>query len=419
MSFHALELPEPLLQALTQLAYESPTPIQAQAIPLVLNGHDLLAQARTGTGKTAAFALPALKFWAESARLQGVHTLVLAPTRELALQVATAFKAYAQCLDPQPRIRAIIGGEDTDAQIASIRQGVDVVVATPGRLLDLLRQQQLNLTQLALLIIDEADKMLSLGFAEELETLLAILPKQRQTLLFSATFPAKVKALTEIVLNDPASVRIDQGEPTLEQVQQRVIQVDQSARGLLLRHLIKTEDWQQSVVFVASQRGAYNLAAKLKKADFKAAAFHGGLEQSERLAALRAFKNKRVQVLIATDIAARGLDFEDVSHVVNFDLPRAPADYIHRIGRTARAGQTGIAISLISAESEAHFDLIEKRAGIHLDREQIAGFEPSDKGIVSKGNAPIKGKRKSKKDKLREAAGQQIPVVTEDPLSDS
>lgn len=404
MSFKSLELPEPLLQALDKVAYEVPTPIQAQAIPLILAGNDLLAQAQTGTGKTAAFALPALKFWAETEPSQNVHTLVLAPTRELALQVASAFKRYAQCLKPQPRIRALIGGQDTDIQIAALRQGIDMVVATPGRLLDLLRQEQIQLDQIALLVLDEADKMLSLGFADELETLLQILPTQRQTVLFSATFPDKVRDLTQKVLNNPLSVQIDPSEPTLERVQQRVIQVDRMARGLLLRHLLKTEAWEHTVVFVASKRGAANLAAKLKKEGIKAVAFHGDLEQAERVAALRTFKNKRAQVLIATDIAARGLDFEDISHVVNFDLPRSPADYIHRIGRTARAGKDGIAISLISAESEPHFRLIEKRASIQLEREQIPGFEPRETAIIGKGQAPIKGKRKSKKDKLREAA---------------
>jgi ATP-dependent RNA helicase RhlE len=414
MPFKSLDLPERLLQALAKIAYETPTPIQSRAIPLILAGNDLLAQAQTGTGKTAAFALPALKFWAESPSKgpQTVHTLVLTPTRELALQVATAFKSYAQFLKPQPRIHAIIGGEDTETQIAALRQGADVVVATPGRLLDLLRQQQIHLTQISLLVLDEADKMLSLGFAEELEVLLQVLPRQRQTLLFSATFPDKVRLLTQTVLTDPIPVKVEQSQPTLDRIEQRVIEVDSAQRGLLLRHLLKTENWEQTVVFVASKRGAANLASKLKKDGIKAVAFHGDLDQAERVAALKAFEGKRAQVLIATDIAARGLDFDAISHVVNFDLPRSPADYIHRIGRTARAGKDGIAISLISAESASHFRLIEKRAGICLEREHILGFEPSEDALEGKSQGPIKGKRKSKKDKIREAA-QRVAATTE------
>ncbi|MBT9547358.1 MAG: DEAD/DEAH box helicase [Candidatus Sericytochromatia bacterium] len=415
MTFKSLELPEPLLRALDKAAYPSPTPIQSLAIPLILAGHDLLAQAQTGTGKTAAFALPALQFWADANAKSGsqashnVHTLVLTPTRELALQVASAFGSYGQFLTPKPRIHAIIGGEETETQTNALRKGADIVVATPGRLLDLYGKQEIHLHQLALLVLDEADKMLSLGFAEELEKLLQILPNKRQTLLFSATFPEKVRVLTLKVLTDPIPVRVEQAAPTLDRIQQRVIEVDTANRGRLLRHLLKTENWAQTVVFVGSKRAAANLATKLKKDGLKAVAFHGDLDQIERVAALQFFENKRAQVLIATDIASRGLDFEEISHVVNFDLPRSPADYIHRIGRTARAGKVGMAISLISAESAAHFKLIEKRAGIQLEREHIPGFEPTDSpieneaAVPNKGPLPVKGKRKSKKDKVREA----------------
>lgn len=408
MSFQSLALPEALLQAVAKAGYETPTPIQTRAIPLVLAGHDLLAQAQTGTGKTAAFALPALKFWSEAPQrsAQSVHTLVLAPTRELALQVAAAFGDYGQFLNPRPRVHAIIGGEDTETQIAALRQGADVVVATPGRLLDLIRQQRIRLKDLALLVIDEADKMLNLGFADELEALLAILPDQRQSLLFSATFPDKVRTLTLQVLTDPVPVRIAPAEPTVDSIQQRVIEVDRDQRGRLLRHLLKSESWEHTLVFVASKRGAANLAAKLKKDGIRAVAFHGDLDQEARVAALRAFESKRASVMVATDIAARGLDFDKISHVVNFDLPRSPADYVHRIGRTARAGKGGMALSLIDAESAAHFQLIEKRAGIQLEREQIEGFERTQEPVSRKGQIPVKGKRKSKKDKAREAAAQ-------------
>jgi ATP-dependent RNA helicase RhlE len=404
MPFKSLDLSEPLLSALEAVAYTTPTPIQALAIPAILAGHDVLAQAQTGTGKTAAFALPALQFWAQSRPTQSVHTLVLAPTRELALQVAASFRRYGQFLTPQPRIHAIIGGEDTETQMDALHRGADIVVATPGRLLDVFYYQALQLDQLALLVLDEADKMLSLGFADELEMLLDIVPPERQTLLFSATFPDKVRELTEKVLRDAVSLAVEQDTPTLEQVQQRAIEVDHAMRGRLLRHLLKTEQWPHTVVFVASKRAAANLAQKLNKAGLQAVAFHGDLAQAERVEALRTFESKQAQVLIATDIAARGLDFDAVSHVVNFDLPRSPADYIHRIGRTARAGKGGTAVSFISAESAAHFKLIEKRAAIQLEREHVPDFEPQEDPVTHTGQAPVKGKRKSKKDKLREAS---------------
>lgn len=417
MTFTSLELPDALLRAVAKADYQTPTPIQALAIPLILAGKDVLAQAQTGTGKTAAFALPALSFWAEAEGQNDrkVHTLVLTPTRELALQVAAAFSAFSQFLEPRPRIHAIIGGTQVEDQIAALRKGSDILVATPGRLLDLLRQRKVQLDRLALLVLDEADKMLSLGFAEELETLIAVLPTQRQTLLFSATFPDKVKALTNAVLSHPTPVRVEQATPTLDQIQQRVIEVDTDVRGRLLRHLLKHEAWEHSLVFVASKRGAINLAAKLNKAGIKAVSFHGDLEQAARIDALQSFESRYSQALIATDIAARGLDFDEISHVVNFDLPRSPADYIHRIGRTARAGKAGMAVSLISAESAAHFKLIEKRAGIQLDREQIPGFEPlaSQVQARTKGQAPVKGKRKSKKDKLRAAQRASEPPAAE------
>lgn len=416
MSFASLELSQPLLRALEKVAYQTPTPIQSLAIPLILAQEDVLAQARTGTGKTAAFALPALSLWAESTgrSARQVHTLVLTPTRELALQVSEAMGDYGQFLDPQPRIHALIGGEDSEIQIAALRQGADMLVATPGRLLDLLRQQQVQLQKLALLVLDEADKMLSLGFAAELAELLKIVPARRQTVLFSATFPDKVRELTRAVLTDPIPVRVAEDAPALEGIQQRVIEVDADFRGRLLRHLIKTEAWESTLVFVASKRGAANLAAKLQKDGIKAVAFHGNLTQQERVAALKRFETGRDAVLIATDIAARGLDIDDISHVVNFDLPRSPDDYLHRIGRTARAGKAGMAISLISAETAAHFRLIEKRAQLRLEREQIAGFEPHQAPIHARGKPPVKGKRKSRKDKLREA---QQAIQTPDELS--
>jgi len=416
MSFESLQLPAALLQTLSTLGYAEPTPIQAQAIPLILAGHDLLGQSQTGTGKTAAFALPVLAFLSEAVPSGQAHTLVLAPTRELALQVMASFACYGQGLNPRPRVLALVGGSDSEAQLAALTRGVEVLVATPGRLLDILRQDPGCLKALDVLVLDEADKMLSLGFAEELEAIFQSLPAQRQTLLFSATFPDKVQALSQQMLHQPLTVRIDAGETSLATIQQRVIAVDREQRGRLLRHLLVSENWEHTLVFVASKRGAANLAAKLNKAGLPTLAFHGDLAQFERLAAVAAFESRQVKVLVATDLAARGLDFNQISHVVNFDLPRSPDDYLHRIGRTARAGKVGVALSLIDPSSQAHFALIEKRAGIQLVREQIVGFEPSAPLPLgrSKGAAPVKGRRPSKKDKAR-AAAQRLAVnsVTE------
>ncbi len=405
MSFRSLGLEEYLLSAVEKAGYESPTPIQEQAIPLVMAGCDLMAQAQTGTGKTAAFALPVIQNCVENDSDSGeVAVLVLTPTRELARQVAASFRSYGLFTPRKLKVVALIGGESINDQLDQIDRGTDIVVATPGRLIDFIERGAVNLHACSVLILDEADKLLDEGFAEELDTLLEALPAQRQNLLFSATFPDKVVTLSKRLLCSPLEISVD-AEPTVELIDQRVIEVNRENRGQLLRHLIKTESWDHTIVFTATCRGAANLTKKLRLAGVNAGALHGDLPQAERNDVLDQFCRRKISVMVATDIACRGLDVSRISHVVNYDLPRSPEDYIHRIGRTARAGESGQAISFIGHEDMAHFKLIEKRAGINLDRTQIESFEligePSEN---QKGGAPVKGKRKSKKDKLREAA---------------
>lgn len=411
MLFNDLNLPDFIIKATEKVGYTAPTPIQIASIPVIQAGNDIIAEAQTGTGKTAAFALPVIqKLETDRGEKEPGLTkaIVLTPTRELALQVAESFKVYGQYCPRKPDVTAVIGGTSINHQIDRIEAGTDIVVATPGRLLDLIDNGELDVKEVKTLVIDEADKLLNLGFSDELDRILEVLPKHRQSLLFSATFPEKVTQLTKKVLKDPVRVKFEEEVPTVQAIQQRVIEVNREKRGLLLRHLIKTEDWDHVMVFVASKRAAGNLAEKLKKNDIKAVAFHGDLGQLERIETLNRFRKKRVRVLIATDIAARGIDINDVSHVVNFDLPRSPADYIHRIGRTGRAGKDGMAISFIGHEEQDHFKRIEKRAQITLEREHVTGFELTGEAPKKvKGKAPIKGKRKSKKDKAREAAAQK------------
>lgn len=405
-SFEALNLPPYIVESLFHSGYNAPTPVQEQAIPVVLQGEDLWVQAQTGTGKTAAFALPLIvRLNQQPPKPFEIDTLVLAPTRELVLQVSSFFQRYGK-RSPQPvKIVSIIGGIPYSAQLDAMVVGPSIAIATPGRLIDMAERGDIHLSTVRTLVIDEADKLLNLGFSDELEAILSQLPSRRQTLLFSATFPAKVSALAEKVLVDPKRIVINGDSPTVATVTQRVIEVPAEQRRMLLAHLIQTEKWRHVLVFVASKRAAANLAAKLTKMGIRSAAFHGDLTQEERIAVLDRFKSKKIHLLTATDIAARGIDFSQVSHVVNYDLPRSTTDYVHRIGRTGRAGTSGVAVSFKDHESRAHFDLIEKRAQIHLAAESIPGFELRGQDAQQvKGPAPQKGKRKSKKDRLREAS---------------
>lgn len=409
MPFSTLGLSPQIGRALEKSGYSVPTPIQEKVIPLVLARHDVMARAQTGSGKSASFVLPILELW--SGRVgEGkakIKALVLTPTRELTLQVAEAFETFGEFLPRKPKVVSIIGGESIGDQLYTIQQGCDILVATSGRLLDVVKKKQMNLSYLEFFVLDEADKMLDLGFAEELELILKEIPKERQNLLFSATYPPKMVAIASKITQNPVEVTIESEEPTVESIAQRVIEVNPENRGPLLRHLLNSEEWEQVLVFMANKRAADNIAAKFKKYGFSAESFHGDLLQEERNYTLKQFKTKKIRILFATDIAARGLDINDITCVVNFDLPRSPADYIHRIGRTGRAGKSGVAVSFISHEEKDHFALIEKRSKIKLDREQIEGFELTGTAPVKeRGPEPVKGKGKSKKDKLREQAAQ-------------
>lgn len=413
MPFASLGLAPALLRAVREQGFTAPTAIQTSAIPAIVCGADVWAAAPTGSGKTAAFALPLLQRLTEAPRPDGKRrprVLVLVPTRELAAQVAEVFRGLAQHL-PQPlKIAVIFGGVSINPQMMGLRGGADIVVATPGRLLDLVDHNALQLSSVAALVLDEADRLLDLGFADELARVLTLLPAQRQNLLFSATFPPAIEALAAQLLREP--VRIEMAdEPTTHTaapaIAQRAIAVDASRRTQLLRHLVQTQKWQRVLVFVATKFSAEIVADKLRKADIWAEPFHGQLSQGKRTQVLDDFKAARVHVVVATDLAARGIDVAELPVVVNYDLPRSAVDYVHRIGRTGRAGQSGEAFSFITADTEAHFALIEKRQGLSLPREEVAGFEPVELAVPSlpaQTNGGIKGKRPSKKDKLRAAA---------------
>ncbi len=407
MPFSTLKLSQPIKQALDKSGFTKPTPIQEKVIPLVLSHRDILARAQTGSGKSASFILPILELWSQNMP-EGkpkIKALILTPTRELTIQVAQTFKTFGEFLPKQPIIVSIIGGESIGDQLYDIQQGCDVVVATSGRLIDILNKKQINLSKLEFFVLDEADKMLDLGFAEELELILGELPQKRQNLMFSATYPPKMKDIASRITQNAVEVTIEEEQTTVQSIHQRVIEVNRENRGPLLRYLLTENKWELVLVFMANKRATDNIAAKFKKHGFKAESFHGDLDQEDRTFTLNEFKSRKIRILFATDIAARGLDIDDISCVVNFDLPRSPADYIHRIGRTARAGKSGVALSFISHEDNEHFKLIEKRSDVNLKREQIEGFELlGDAPIKEKGKAPIKGKRKSKKDKAREKA---------------
>lgn len=405
MTFSTLKLSPPIKQALDKSGFSKPTPIQEKVIPLVLSHQDIIARAQTGSGKSASFVLPILELWSQNIPegKSKIKALILTPTRELTVQVAQTFKTFGAFLPKQPKVVSVIGGESIGDQLYDIQQGCNVVVATSGRLIDILDKKQINLSKLEFFILDEADKMLDLGFAEELELILKTLPEIRQNLLFSATYPPKMQKIASRVTQDAVEVSIKEEKQTVDNIHQRAILVNRENRGPLLRHLLSSNEWELVLVFMANKRAANNISAKFRKRGFKAESFHGNLDQEDRNYTLDAFKSKKIKILFATDIAARGLDIDDIDCVINFDLPRSPADYIHRIGRTARAGKSGVALSFIGHEDSKHFKLIEKRSDIVLKPEQIEGFElTGDAPIKEKGGAPVKGKRKSKKDKARE-----------------
>ena len=406
-----LGLSEPLVRALSQ--FDEATPVQVAAIPAALAGRDLLVTARTGSGKTSAFVLPILESWLSAVRSKPkrLHALILVPTRELAAQVREVMQGYARELPERIKVVSAVGGVSLNPQMMALRGGADVIVATPGRLLDLVDHNAVSLEEVGTLVLDEADRILDLGFADELSQIFLMLPDERQNLLFSATFPEKMESIARDFLRDTKRIEIESEPEEIPDIEQRAIRVDKAKRTPLLRRLIAEEKWERVLVFVGRKYTADHVADKLHRNGIEALSLHGDLSQGARSEVLRDFKSGEIQILVATDLAARGLDIVKLPVVVNYELPRSPADYIHRIGRTGRAGEKGLAVSFVTAESTAHFNLIEKRNGLSLAREVIAGFEPTDLVPKASGTGGVKGRRKSKKDKLREAAARRSRVL--------
>ncbi|USZ51659.1 DEAD/DEAH box helicase [Halomonas sp. DN3] len=376
MSFSDLGLRAELLRAVTAQGYDTPTPIQRQAIPAVLKGGDLLASAQTGTGKTAGFTLPMLQRLADGPRpsKRQVRALVLTPTRELAAQVGESVRDYGQHLSLRHHV--IFGGVGQQPQIDALRPGLDVLVATPGRLLDLHQQGHVDLSSVEILVLDEADRMLDMGFIHDIRRVLKLLPEKRQNLLFSATFSSEIQALADKLLDRPEMIEVARRNTTAETVDQAVYRVDRERKRELLSHLITSQRWFQVLVFTRTKHGANRLAEHLDKRDISAMAIHGNKSQSARTRALAAFKSGELQVLVATDIAARGLDIDELPHVVNFELPNVAEDYVHRIGRTGRAGNEGQAISLVCVDEHGLLKNIERMIKRDLEKRIEPGFEP-------------------------------------------
>jgi ATP-dependent RNA helicase RhlE len=419
MSFNELGLSPELLRALKPKTYPAPTPVQQEFIPAALTGQDIWVTAPTGSGKTVAYALPLIEKLTRSGLSQSIQegrnqralqSLVLVPTRELAIQVGQAFMSLSAHLGKLCKITVVFGGVSINPQMMGLRGGTDILIATPGRLLDLLDHNALKLSQVQTLVLDEADKLLELGFQDELGQILAKLPHQRQNLFLSATRPNSIESLAQSLLKNPLEIHIEGATPQPAVIAQRAIYTDTHQRTQLLKHLIKTDHLKQLLVFVATQHSSEMVATKLRVAGISAEPFHGQLSQGKRQQVLADFKAHRVKVVLATDLAARGLDIEKLPAVVNFDLPRSAVDYTHRIGRTGRAGETGLAISFVCPETLHHWNLIEKRHNVKLTLETIQGFEATQAvPEQGPGNGGIKGKRPSKKDKLRQMAASAKP----------
>jgi len=375
-SFDCFGLGEPLLKAVAEKGYTSPSPIQSQCIPAVLAGHDVMAAAQTGTGKTAGFTLPMLERLRHGppARAGIVRSLVLTPTRELAAQVGESVRAYGRYLDLRSDV--VFGGVKVNPQISRLQRGADILVATPGRLMDLYQQKALRLDRVEILVLDEADRMLDMGFIRDIQKILALLPAKRQNLLFSATFSGDIRRLATGLLHNPVQLQAtpaNQAAPTVEHL---LHPCDMDRKGDLLSHLIRSNDWQQVLVFSRTKHGANRMADRLTREGMTAAAIHGNKSQGARTRALADFKAGALRVLVATDLAARGIDIHQLPHVVNLDLPNQAEDYVHRIGRTGRAGHNGHAISLVAAEESELLRAIERVIGLNLPRQEVPGFEP-------------------------------------------
>ena len=376
MTFSTLGLSAPILKAIAEKGYETPSPIQAEAIPAVLNGSDVMAAAQTGTGKTAGFTLPILQklIGGPKVRANQARVLVLTPTRELAAQVAESIETYGKHLSLTSMV--VFGGVKINPQMIKLRKGVDILVATPGRLLDLHGQNAIRFNQIEVLVLDEADRMLDMGFMPDIRRLLALMPKKRQNLMFSATFSKPIRALARTIVNQPVEISVAPPNATAAKVKQWVCPVDKKRKSAVLTKLIHNNDWGQVLVFTRTKHGANRLTKELEAAHIMATAIHGNKSQGARTRALAEFKQGQVQVLVATDIAARGLDIDQLPHVVNFDLPNVAADYVHRIGRTARAGAEGEAVSLVCVDEFDELADIERLINQILPRETMDGFEP-------------------------------------------
>jgi len=376
MSFQSLGLSDALLKAVSKQGYEQPSPIQKKAIPLILERKDILASAQTGTGKTAGFTLPILQILSQEQPLRHrpVRTLVLTPTRELAAQVYENIKQYGAFLDIKSAV--IFGGVNQNSQVKELRQGIDILVATPGRLLDLNNQGVLSLAKVEILVLDEADRMLDMGFLRDIKKIMALMPTRRQNLLFSATFSKDIKALANNILHHPILVEATPENLTVDAIEQKVYFVDKGQKPNVLVKLILEGNWEQVLVFTRTKHGANKLTKKLIGSNISALAIHGNKSQGARTKALDGFKKGTIRILVATDIAARGLDIPLLPHVVNFELPNISEDYVHRIGRTGRAGASGEAISLVSGEERTYLRDIEKLVGMRIPNERMEGFEP-------------------------------------------
>ncbi|MFK4015435.1 DEAD/DEAH box helicase [Cobetia marina] len=375
-AFAALGLSAPVLKAIAEMGYSTPSPVQAGAIPAVLEGRDVMAAARTGTGKTAGFALPLVERLSNGAPAgaRKIKALIVTPTRELAAQIDENVTAYSRHL--KLRNAVVFGGVKINPQISRLSSGVEILTATPGRLLDLHSQKAIDFSDLETLVLDEADRMLDMGFIHDIRRLLKLLPTKRQTLLFSATFSDEIRGMANKLLNDPVAVEASPRNTTAEKVEQHIHTVEKSHKPSLLKHLILKENWHQVLVFTRTKHGANRLATKLEKSGISAAAIHGNKSQNARTKALAGFKNGEVRVLVATDIAARGLDIEQLPQVVNYELPNVPEDYVHRIGRTGRAGASGRAISLVSSDERKELGGIERLLKGKLKRVEVEGFVP-------------------------------------------
>ncbi|OGT70764.1 MAG: ATP-dependent RNA helicase RhlE [Gammaproteobacteria bacterium RIFCSPLOWO2_02_FULL_56_15] len=374
MTFATLGLSEPLLRAVEATGYTQPTPIQAKAIPAVLAGRDIMAAAQTGTGKTAGFTLPMLQRLdaLPQQKHRPVRALLLVPTRELAAQVHASILTYGKFMPLRSTV--VFGGVNINPQINKLRSGVDILVATPGRLLDLAQQKAVRLDTVSILVLDEADRMLDMGFIHDIKRILSLLPRQRQNLMFSATFSSDIRALAKNMTNNPMEIDVAPRNSTLDAISQMVYPVAKEGKASLLSHLIRTRKWYQALVFSRTKHGADKLVKRLGRDQIQAAAIHSNKSQSQRTRTLEDFKKNRIQILVATDIAARGLDIHQLSHVINFDMPHVPEDYIHRIGRTGRAGASGQAISLVSPDENKQLLSIERLIQRRIEREAIPGF---------------------------------------------